>query len=399
MPTYGLTSAGFIAKPRDTIKLELENAFRSAYGTSIDVSPASSFGQEIAVYTEQEGIAWDQMAALYDSGFANSAEGINLLRVCGLTGCYQKPATFSEVVVQCTGTNGTVIPAGTIFSTADGLVRVITKASATINPGTYVDVDCSSTVTGPVIYGVGTLTTIETPVSGLTSVTNLEAGYIIGTVLENDPTIRSRRAASLRQGRGSAASIRAAVLACRNVVDCQVYVNQTGGIVDGVEPYSFETVVNGGTSADIAAAIEYHKGATTPTCGNQAVVNVTESDGTHPIYFSRPTEVPVYLQARVWAISTQQQPDNFEALCAAALVQTFQVGKDIHCSQMVSRLMAVDSSIVSVEYVVASRTALAEPIPRDTGSHAGSTDLSIAIREIATVDVANIQVIVRQVTE
>ena len=48
---YGLTDTGFIKKRQTDIETELEDKFRSAFGSEINLLPTSVFGQVI-------GCAW-----------------------------------------------------------------------------------------------------------------------------------------------------------------------------------------------------------------------------------------------------------------------------------------------------------------------------------------------------
>ena len=396
---YGLTAAGFIPKPRSVILSELQDQYRSAFGADVDVSSNSSFGQEIAIAVESEGTIWDQLAALYDGAFAASSSGPNLVRNCALVGVTPLPATKSRVYVTCTGSTGTTIPAGTVFATTGIGVQVSTLADATIS-GTTVPVLCEAAVTGPITFAVGSITSIVTPVAGLSSVRNAATNTYTGTDLETDALLRARRDASLRiSGGASSDAVRASILGTPNVTGCAVNVNRTASTVDGLPAYSMECLVSGGTDADIGAVLAAKCAATTPLYGTTAI-NVADSQGqSHPYYFSRPSDTPIYLQARVWVNQNAQQPANLSDLIAAATVKVFAIGQDVHSSAFSASIFGVGSYVLNVEYIRVSDSAIADPTPIDTGSPGGSTDLAISSRAVASMSATNVRIIILQKDE
>ncbi len=81
--------------------------------------------------------------------------------------------SYSSVVVTCTGVDTTVITAGSQVSTSDGFIFQ-NALSGTIT-GTTVDIVFTSITSGEVPCPIGAITTIVTPISGWTSVTNAAA--------------------------------------------------------------------------------------------------------------------------------------------------------------------------------------------------------------------------------
>jgi len=145
--------------------------------------------------------------------------------------------------------------------------------------------------TGAIVANTGTLTTIETPVSGFDAIDNLNDADL-GRDLETDPELRLRRIQSLAiAAAGTVEAIKARLLQqVDSVLSVKIFENRTD-VTDGGgrPPHSFEAVVQGGTNQDIGDKIWEVKPAGIATHGNVSV-NVTDTEGdTQVMKFSRPT--------------------------------------------------------------------------------------------------------------
>jgi uncharacterized phage protein gp47/JayE len=267
--------------------------------------------------------------------------------------------TVSEVLI---GTNATVVPQGTILSAA-GVSKVATNAPATIatlaawagstayavgdlktndtgkiysvtavpagqttgqsagaggptGTGTaitdnqltwrYVGTGtaavaaaCTAQVTGPATAAAGSLTTIETPVAGLSSVVN-PLDLVPGRDIETDAAMKVRREALLRQsGNAALDAVRADVLAVSAVSACTVLQNDTDFDLTGSSgqpPHAIECIVVGGTDAAVRAAILGSKAAGTRSYGTNTLGTVVDSQGnTQQIDFTRPSSLSIWI--------------------------------------------------------------------------------------------------------
>lgn len=156
-------------------------------------------------------------------------------------------------------------------------------------------VDLEAVETGPVDAPVGTLTVIDTPVSGLNRTINVEP-TVIGRNRESDVQLKARREQTLAVG-GNATieAIRSKIKNLEGVADAFVFENDT--LVtdgDGRPGKSYECVVDGGDEEAIADVIWKSKPGGIRTYG-QISQNVIDSQGvTRVIQFSRPSEVRIY---------------------------------------------------------------------------------------------------------
>lgn len=151
--------------------------------------------------------------------------------------------------------------------------------------------------TGVIHAEAGTLTVIETPVSGWDSISNPTSANV-GRDVETDPAFKLRRNQSLRRaGAATVDAIRADVLEVPGVSFCSVLENITM-VTDifGLPPKSFVAVVVGGVDADIAEAIWLSKPAGIETFG-LVTVPITDSQGiVHDVKFSRPDELDIWVE-------------------------------------------------------------------------------------------------------
>lgn len=302
--TYGLLSTGFNPKTLATIKTELEDALKSVWGASIDLDPAGPIGQLVGIVAERLAEVWDAAQEVYVSFDPDEATGEALDALCALTGTLREAATHSTVTATLTGTAGATIPAGTQFSVVTTGVKFETLAAATF-PGTFttVDVDCQSVDTGPLPALAGTLTTIETPVDGLTSVTNtLDAD--LGSNEETDAELRLRREEEIRTtDAGALEAIREAVLGVTGVDECVVFENTSDSTdADSIPPHAINVVVDPGTAtdADISEAIFGSVAAGIATYGTDKTATVEDSQGiNHTILWDEADEVNCYVKATI----------------------------------------------------------------------------------------------------
>lgn len=215
-------------------------------------------------------------------------------------------ATRSLVTCNLSLNAVTTVPAGSVIAVAGQpnlqfeLVADVTSTVLGVYPGVF-----QATVVGPVPANAGTLTSIVTPVSGWTAVTNpLDA--TLGTNTETDTALRVRRLEEItRPGAATANAIRADVLAVAGVLQCKVYENYTEATdADGVPAKSFETLVWDGNTpvadnTEIVTAIYGSKPAGIRAHGTTTVLYTDDSDNEISIGFTRAVQRQIYVDITV----------------------------------------------------------------------------------------------------
>jgi uncharacterized phage protein gp47/JayE len=292
----GVTLTGFVPKSQEDIVAEITAAVQAAFGASFDCTAESPMGQIIVIVAERLAEIWEVQEETYAAFTADGATGQSLDNLCGLTGTVRLAPKTSTVTVHVTGSDGTVIPPGTVFAVASVGTQFRTLDSATISGG-VADIDCESVDTGPKIAAAGTLTVIVTPVGGLSTVTNsLDA--VLGSDLESDASLRAKRESELRaQGAAAVEAIRDSILHdVADVMSCTVFENPTDATDgDGLPPHSIECLVVGGADQDIADKIWEEKAAGIETHGTTPETVIDSQGFAHTINFSRPTTHNVYV--------------------------------------------------------------------------------------------------------
>lgn len=188
---------------------------------------------------------------------------------------------------------------------------------------------------GANVVPVGAMNSIVSAISGWDEVYNLAEGDT-GNDAETDTALRLRHA-NIARATGSATveAIRSRMLAeVDGVTGCQIYENRTAVEVDGIPAHAFETVVQGGTSSDIAEQLWQTKPAGIETAGNVSVV-VTDSNGDgQTVSFSRATEKFAWVRVTVQALNTEEATTaNMAAAIKTAIYDfasaEFTVSEDI----------------------------------------------------------------------
>lgn len=384
---YGVTATGFVTKTLSEIKTAFEAAYRATFGAGINITVQSVFGQLIGIKSEPLAEVWEQMAAVYAGSFPDSASGLQLDNVCALTGTARKEPSLTHVLATVVGTPATALPAGRIVSIAGVGTKFELRFDTVIGGGgSTTGVEFVAVDPGPKPCYAGTLTVIETPVSGWTSVTNPTDHFVLGADLEIDSALRVRREVELRaQGNAAVEPIRQKVLAVAGVVDAYVFENDTDLTdADGVPPHSFEVVVNGGVDADIRAAIFAAKAAGIRSYGAVSG-SVTDSQGiVHTIKFSRPTVLTMYVKITKLADGTYGgDPALKQALVDYALAN-YKVGSDGIASRLAAEALK-QQGIYDVPTVLISVAPTTVPV--------SSATIATTLRELLSLDTTRVTVL------
>jgi uncharacterized phage protein gp47/JayE len=389
MSEFGLTDAGFVLKRLADIKAELEATFQSAFGSGINLDARTPEGQIIGIQAERESLIWELAQSIYNIFNPDAAQGASLDGLAAITAVSRLAATYSTVTAIVHGSDGTVIPAGFVVSVAGNKsARFVTTASGVIAGG-VVSLPFQAESTGPVQAPSGTLAIIETPVSGVTSVSNaLDA--VIGRATETDAEFRLRRQASLsREGAASHEGIRKKILAVFGVVRASVIENDTGTTdSDGRPAHSIECVASGGDDQAVADAIYFSKAAGILTYGGESETVIDSQGVTHTIKFSRPENILVYLKVLVTQNNNPNEgpvyPETGDANVKAAVLafgNSTQMGRDVILSQYYTPINTVPGVFgMNVQQSI-------------DGTHWFSTNLVISANQLAVFDSSRITVI------
>jgi hypothetical protein len=246
------------------------------------------------------------------------------------------------------------------------------------------DVEAESVETGVVVGNSGTITVIETPVSGWQSVINLEDADL-GADIETDESLRIRRELELaRAGKSPADAIRADILDVEGVTHATVFYNDTDETdADGVPPHSVEVLVRGGDDQDIWDTLFDSVAAGIRTFGTEEGTT-EDSEGTeHPIKFSRPEEIEIYVDVFV-----TKDPDTYPADGDDQIKEAIVTAGDARGAGLDAVASWVTAQVFSVTGVLDVTGVQIDDAPAPSGS----ATIPITKRQLAKYDTSRITV-------
>lgn len=311
LDTLGLSATvtveGISAPDYQTILDTLTSYFQQIYGSDAYLAPDSKDGQMVALVALAVHDANNTAIAVYNCFSPATGYGAALTSNVKINGIARKGATNSAVDLLLTGIAGTTITNGTVKDTNNVIWRLPASVVIGVDGAVTVTAICSNS--GAVAALAGTITTINTPTRGWTSVTN-PAAATVGAPAETDAELR------IRQGQSVAIpsitpfeGVDGAIANIAGVTRHKLYENDTGKTDgNGLPPHSISAIVDGGDVTEIARTIRGNKGQGVRTWGKTSVTVPDRYGNPHIISFSRPTDVPVYgkITLKVFAGYTSQ---------------------------------------------------------------------------------------------
>ena len=390
MSDFGISSEGFKRKRLDLLLDELNDEVKSIFGENFNVSPESPDGQINGVISESNANLWEIAEEAYNAFNPSAATGVTLSNLVQLNGIVRSQATSSRANLTITGTASTLIPLGSLISTSDTDDQFLTEEDLILDGSGNGTVFASAVVTGPINALAGTLTVIDTPITGWDTVTNI-SDAIVGTDEETDVELRVRREQSVaRNAQAIIDAIFAEVRAVLGVTQVTVLENDTntGPDANGLPAHSIHVIAVGGIDADIAEAIFLKKTLGATPFGT-TTVQVNDDQGIpHDISFSRPTEIDIYIIVNLTIFSNYPvtgDNDIKQAIVDYAngdliVGRDFNLGDDVIHSELYTPINIIQGHTVDSLFIGIS------PAP------GGSADISIAVTEISNFTIANITV-------
>jgi uncharacterized phage protein gp47/JayE len=253
---------------------------------------------------------------------------------------------------------------------AGEITPTVTETVAGVYP--KADVAITAEEFGAVQAPAGSLTVIETPVSGWESVTN-ELDIDVGQEVETDQELKVRRRDEIAiAGKATLPAIRAAIIALNEVTAVVIFQNKSS-VTDSDDrpPHSLDIVVENGDEDEIAETIFEVVGAGIETIGDISKV-VVDSQGFNQVQkFSRPDDVPIYCEVDL-TVDTNEFPVNGTELVQEAILE---YGDGLNIGEDVIVYVQLISSFADVPGIldVAIRIGTA-PIPADGSATATAAD-------------------------
>jgi len=327
----GLTSSGFVPETLEDIqerikgKLELINP-------GFDFSPESPDGQLVEIFAFELWNAWTQLDLVYNSYNPAVATGAALRNIGLISGLTYGTANRSYATIELQGTAGTVVPANSIVTDDDG-----NEFYVAFNTTIPSNAQVISRVPGPIPVPISTLTTITTPISGWTSITQTTAGTI-GTLADSEQKYRNLRQTTVMRNYTSVVDTMQARLLELGVDQASVFNNDATITVDGVPANTIAvTVGEVGTVTDesIATVIFETNAVGCPTFGS-TTTSITDVQGfSHDIKFTKASAVTIEIEMDITFLDTESA-GAIEQIKAALVghIESLLAGEDVIWSRL-----------------------------------------------------------------
>lgn len=212
-------------------------------------------------------------------------------------------------------------------------------------------VDAECTENGPIAQVADSIQSIQSPVIGWDTVTNPSAA-VEGTNLETDTELRSRYyTAKFQDSVNTYEAIYAALVKLDGVEQVIIYENETDValISPPVPAHSFYPIVLGGNTQEIAQAIWDNKPAGILSYGNITEAVVDSQGVSHDVSFSRPTDLPIYVEVTV--VTDSSYPTNGDDQIKQAVVDYINglnIGNDVIYSRLYTPINTVAGHYITL---------------------------------------------------
>ncbi len=384
-----VTAEGISAPDYQMILETLTSYFQQIYGSDAYLEPDSKDGQMVALVALAIHDANNTAISVYNCFSPATGFGSALTSNVKINGIARKGATNSTVDLLLTGTAGTTITNGSVRDQNNIIWNL--PASVSISVDGTVQATATSANSGAIAALAGTITTINTPTRGWTSVTNPTAATV-GAPAETDAELR------IRQGQSVALpsitpfeGVDGAIANVAGVTRHKLYENDTGAFdANGLPPHSISAIVDGGDITEIAQTIRGNKGQGTATYGMTSVTVPDTYGNPHVISFSRSTDVPVYghITLKAFAGYTSQIGVQIQQ-AVADYINGLTIGDSVLLSRIYSPANLGVVSGGSARYYDIQELL----IGKSSGSLAAA-NIDIAYNESASCNPANIAITV-----
>lgn len=354
---------GYVRERLDEWRQKIVNIYKSILGENIDLSDDTQDGQLTGSLAEAYSNQDQQVELIAKVCDPNQAQGSYLSTLVVINGIERNGSTSSTATLSLTGTDGTVIAAGSQVREDQNNEVFTTDNAVTIASG-VATVTASALNSGAIVATSGTITIIDSQIAGWESVTNSNDANV-GQAEESDEDLRVRRKNSVAiASTGNVDSVLGAVSALDDVDSAVVKENFTGTTdSDGITAHSIAVIVEGGDATEIAETILNTKSAGCDTFGS-LTETVTDSQGFDvDVDYSRPDDQNVYIAMEIRPLA--DYPTDGDDQIKANIIDYFEEDSE-------TRLVIGDDVIFSEIY---------NPINDVTGTSVPS--LSVAVSAVA----------------
>lgn len=388
-----ITSRGVIVPDTASLRTDVENEWKEAFGQDLVVTPDTPQGVLITAETEARDAVARNNAELANQINPDIAGGIFLDAIWRLTRGTRRPATRSIISGAILGgVANTIVPAGSLAAVQGSGDQFRTTATVIIGAGGTATVNLESVEFGPIAAPAGQLVNVATAVLGWETITNPSAAAL-GRLEESDIAARRRRRQTLAlQGASLPEAIMSRVSALEGVrsIAFRENVANTTQVIDGLtlDPHSVYVAVDGGVQAEIADALLASKSTGAGWNGNTSVSVVDPFSGqTMTVLYEIPAAIQVFARVTARFNGLDGQTIIPQAIVDYANGELegdegFAIGRDVNPFELAGAINQVEPRIfvTLVELSTDGITYSAAPI-------------TISLQEVARISAGSVTVI------
>lgn len=361
---FTFSSAGLTVQNYAEVLADVQAEMRARLGARIATSVGSVLGQVQRIVALYDHRAQEKLQQLYQSLDPRLAEGAHLdirMQALGLT---REPAARAEVLTTITTTDTVTVPDGTRFSVGGFVFETIGGPYSRTGAGTITAVRLRSQLYQAIDVSTLGAWTIVDAIADMTAIDDTSQP-IAGRVEETDAEFRARAELErYARASGPLEAIAAGVALVEGVDYARAYHNvdpTADPDANGIPYDAVNVIVDGGTDADVAAAIEAYGPAATRYFGAESVT-IGSGATARVVGFDRVTDVEMYLRVTL-TTSTSEDADlalgTSELLAAvqdaleAYAASSWTIGKDVIPAELAAAVMsagipAIDAIVVEI---------------------------------------------------
>ena len=348
----GLTSGGFVPETYEDIKGRIE-AKLDVINPGFDFSPDSPDGQMIGIMTYEIFQAWNELNNVYNSYNPQLAIGAGLRNIGLITGLPYGFAQRSSATLEVTGTAGTIIPVRTFLVDAEG-----NEFYTTFETTVPANLQVLARVSGVIPVPAGTVTTLQVPIAGVTSITQSTDG-VVGSRAQTEQQYKTERLRTVMRNATSIEGNLQGKLIEAGLNQARVINNRTAAtLADGTPANSIQVTVGevgAVTDEQIAKIILTNGSLGCPTYGT-TTVNILDSQGvTQSISFSKAAAVVIEVTLDVTYLSTQTAGASANIVKALRQhINSLESGADVVWSRLFAYITPYSQAQINTLTIAAS---------------------------------------------
>lgn len=340
LDTLGLsatvTAEGISAPDYQTVLDTITGYFQQIYGSDSYLDPDSKDGQMVALVALAIHDANNTTITVYRSFSPSTALNDALTSNVKINGISRRAATNSTVDELLVGEPGTIITNGSVKDT-NGIIWNFPAQVVIGIDGTAI-ATATCTTPGAVAALAGSVNKINTPTRGWVSATNPLAATV-GVAAETNAELRVRQSQSVALPSVTPfEAVDGAIANIEGVTRHKLYENdQDTPDANGLPPHSIAAIVEGGDATVIANTLRGVKGQGSTPFGSTVIIVPDKYGSPHPVGFSRPVDVPVFVKITISPLTgyTSQVGDEIKA-AVAAYINSLAIGASVLLSRIYS---------------------------------------------------------------